>query len=125
MTQANFFVGPAIEMNALEDYRNLLNTAYDNGEKRGGSMDWSDVQLALAKAIDALGGEASKFMETAEAGDIEEPQSAIFFMPGTDITNTVKSAAKLLWAYRYPDSVKWEDVDDAWQTLTAETAPTP
>jgi len=124
MANQEFFVGPGIEITALEQFRNLLNTAYDNGEKNGGSMDWNDVQLALDKAVEALGNGAQDFMDRAEVGEIEDG-AGIFFMPGTDVTNVVMAAAKLVNAYRFPESVKWEDVDEAWHLLSAEPIPAP
>lgn len=125
MPKMEFFVGPGIEITALDQYRSLLNTAYENGEKNGGSMDWNDVQCALDKAIEALGSGAEDFMKKAEAGGIDEDEAGIFFMPGTDVTNVVMSATKLVWAYRYPENVKWEDVDDAWNLLSVNKALTP
>lgn len=126
MTKTEFFVGPAIELTSLKAYRDLLNTAYKNGEERGSSMDWNDVQQALDSALNALGSEAHAFMEAAENGDFYEVDDdnkiKISFMPGTDVTNDVLSAAKLVFAYRYPESVKWEDVDEAWELLSKDTA---
>lgn len=128
MPKVEFFVGPAIELTSLKEYCRLLNVAYENGADRGGSMDWSDVQLALDKALDALGDEAHAFMEAAENDDfnnVDDDKIKIAFMPGTDVTNEVLSAARLVFAYRYPEYVKWEDVDLAWEHLGAETAPAP
>lgn len=119
--KVNFFVGPAIELTALEDYKKLLNRAYEKGLASGGTMDWSDVKAALAKAIEALGGDAEQFYDAAENGDIEEGHTAIFFTPGTHVTPTVKSAGKLLFAFRYPDDVKRKDVDEAWRMVATES----
>lgn len=117
-----FLVGDTVNTVKLEEFSAALKAAYANGSARGGSMDWSDVQLALSLAIDALGDEAKAFMEAAAEGFDEEPSMSL----PKDASPDVRSAAHLLFAYRYPDAVEWEDIDLAWEMLAAsESAPAP
>lgn len=120
MAKEEYTVGPDLDASGLAIYRELLETAYTNGEARGGSMDWSDVQLALEKAVQALGGEARQFMEDTEADDGIEDGVKLVFSEGSEVSDEAWSACLLLLAYRFPDSVKWEDVDAAWEALHRE-----
>lgn len=110
---AIYEVGDVVDEAALAEYAALLRKAYQNGEERGGSMDWSDVQEAANKAVEALGPIARQFSEDAEEGFEEEP-GVTYPLSGSV---EVRSAAELLYAYRYPDDVNWEDVDQAYNTL--------
>lgn len=121
MAKNQYVVGPGMEAATLASYRNLLDAAYANGEAKGGSMDWNDVQAALEKAVEGLGGEARLFMDDAAQGEHEDGVK-IEFADGTDISAEVWSASLLLLAYRYPEDVKWEDVDAAWEALHRDPA---
>lgn len=121
MERNAYIVGNDIDREALGQFAKLLAEAYDNGEQRGGHMDWNDIQLALDKAVHALGGDAERYMGDAadgfpELADGDEP--VIRFPEGFDAGNVELSAAKLLIAYRTPDEVRWEDVDDAMESLS-------
>ncbi|RWL22521.1 MAG: hypothetical protein EOR63_32300 [Mesorhizobium sp.] len=126
MSKSEYVVGgPSIDPEGLAEYRRLLDVAYRNGEAHGSQMDWSDVQTALAKAVSTLGGEAAAFMEDSESDEGLEDGVKIVFAEGTEVTAEVWSAALLLLAYRFPDSVEWEDVDSAWEALHREPEASP
>lgn len=108
-----FQVGDSINETALAEYADLLREAYDNGAKNDATMDWNDVQKAHAKAVEAFGDEGEAFVAAAEAGFNDEPKVTF----PADASWEVRSAAQLLFAYRYPDDVAWEDVDLAFEIL--------
>lgn len=120
MARAEYTVGPDIDATRLAAYRELLDRAYANGEERGGSMDWGDIQAALEKAVEGLGGEARRFIEDTAADDGVEDGVKLVFADGSDITDDAWSACLLLLAYRFPDAVEWEDIDAAWEALHRE-----
>jgi len=121
MSKSEYIVGPDFDQEALDEYARLLDKAYENGKARGAHMDWNDVTAALDKAVDALGGEARLFVEDSQAdGWPDDDFVSISFAEGTTTTKEAWSAASLLFAYRYPDDVKWEDVDAAWEALHRE-----
>lgn len=108
-----FHLGDTIDEAALEAYSKLLREAYDNGESNNATMDWNDVQAALDKAIEAFGADAEAFKAAADAGFDDEP----LLSTPADISGEARSAAQLIFAYRYPESVDIEDVDQAFDTL--------
>lgn len=110
---AEFFLGENVDHKALEEFASLLRTAYDNGRENGAHMDWSDVSAAVQKAVEAFGEDGVSFQIAAEAGFEEEPQITF----PVDASWEVRAAAGLLFAYRYPEDVAWEDVDSAWEIL--------
>lgn len=108
-----FHLGDTIDQPALEAYSRLLREAYDNGESNDATMDWNDVLAALDKAVEVFGSDGAAFKAAAEAGFEEEPKVTT----PLDVPGEARSAAQLLFAYRYPDTVDWEDVDQAFDTL--------
>ena len=112
--QHAYVVGDNVNESALAEFSELLRQAYEHGEESGGTMDWNDVQAALKKAVDALGAPAQQFMAVANIdGFDEDPIVAC----SPDASLEAKAAAQLIYAYRNPQSVDWEDVDLAWETL--------
>lgn len=116
-----YVVGTTVNTEKLAEYRVLLEAAYQNGEDRGGSMDWNDVQKALEKAVEALGAEAQDFLNDAAEYLIEDP--TINFAVGVEETPEFVSACQLIAAHYHPDQTDWEDVDRAYQTLVESPAP--
>lgn len=110
---AEFFLGETVDPKALDEFASLLRTAYDNGRDNGSHMDWNDVAAAKDKAVEAFGEDGSAFQAAADAGFEEEPQVTY----PLDATWEIRAAASLLFAYRYPEDVAWEDVDAAWEIL--------
>lgn len=110
---AEYFVGDSINDAAITEFSALLRTAYDNGQANGGSIDWNDVQAALDKAVEAFGEDGATFIADANAGFEEEPKIRF----ATDLSWEEAAAAGVLYAYRYPQDVDIEDVDQAWETL--------
>ncbi|NTF17957.1 hypothetical protein G6L37_06040 [Agrobacterium rubi] len=108
-----FQVGDRINETALGEFADLLREAYDNGARNNSTMEWNDVQAAFDKATDAFGDEGLAFQFAAEAGFEEEPKITF----PTDASWETRAAAQLLFAYRYPDNVEWEDVDLAFEIL--------
>lgn len=108
-----FQVGDTINDTALAEYADLLREAYDNGAKNDSTMDWGDVQAAVNKAVEAFGEDGSAFQAAALSGFKQEPRVTF----PTDASWETRSAAQLLFAYRYPDAVDWEDVDLAFEIL--------
>lgn len=108
---AEFFVGDQIDEQALDEFVRLLGVAYSNGEANGSRMDWSDVNAAREQAVAAFGDTAKEFEMAAEAGFSEEPKVTF----PLDADDRVRAAATLLYAYRHPHDVDWEDVDLAWE----------
>jgi hypothetical protein len=108
-----FQVGDSINEAALGEFATLLRAAYDNGSRNDATMDWNDVQAALNKAVEALGDAGREFVAAAEEGFDSEPRVTF----PQDASWETRSAAQLLFAYRYPNDVEWEDVDQAWETL--------
>jgi hypothetical protein len=108
-----FYVGDSINDAAITEFSALLRTAYDNGHANGGSIDWNDVQAALDKAVEAFGENGAAFITAANAGFEQEPKMRL----AADLSWEESAAAQLLYAYRYPESVDIEDVDQAWDAL--------
>lgn len=108
-----FQVGDSINETALGEFADLLRQAYDNGAKNNATMDWNDVQSAVEKAAEAFGDEGLAFQFAAEAGFEDEPKVTF----PADASWETRAAAQLLFAYRHPDSVEWEDVDLAFEIL--------
>jgi glucose-6-phosphate isomerase len=112
-----------IDHTALDEFKTLFNAAYQNGEDRGGSMEWGDVQLALTKALAGLGRAAQAFNKAAETGNLDEED--ILTVDIGEATPTIYAAALLVDAYKFPEHVKWENVDAAWEALNREPNPSP
>jgi hypothetical protein len=119
----------AAEPEALAEYVRLLNVAYDNGEARGGSMEWSDVETALEKAVEAFGEAGTAFREAndeiqyADDSDLEDID--LLFVAGHEPSDAEMSAAKLMKAFVGGDHVKWEAVDEAWELVREAPAAAP
>jgi hypothetical protein len=110
---SDFFVGETIDHEALGEFSSLLRTAYNNGRTNNAQMDWNDVSAALQKAAQAFGEDGSAYLAAANDGFDVEP--AVTYP--VDASWDVRAAAALLFAYRYPEDVAWEDVDMAWEIL--------
>jgi hypothetical protein len=110
---SEYFVGENIDHKALGEFSSLLRTAYDNGRINNATMDWNDVSAALQKAVEAFGEDGRAYLSAANEGFDVEP--AVTYP--ADASWDVRAAATLLFAYRYPDDVAWEDVDTAWEIL--------
>lgn len=109
----DFQIGDSINETALDEFTVLLREAYENGARNDATMDWDIVQKAHAKAVEAFGRDGEAFVAAADAGFEQEPR--ITFL--SDASWETRSAAQLLFAYRYPEDVEWEDVDLAWEIL--------
>jgi hypothetical protein len=110
---SEFVVGETIDHKALGEFSSLLRAAYDNGKADSAHMDWDDVAAALEKAIEAFGEDGRAFEAAANEGFDVEP--VVTYPMGASWE--VRAAVALLFAYRYPDDVEWEDVDMAWEIL--------
>lgn len=126
MAKSEYTVGPAIDEEKLQKYAELLNQAYERGDEADGEMDWDDIQKAHDMAVEALGDGAREFVADANSDEGHEDGVKLLFPETyTEISNEAWSACLLLLAYRYPEDVKWEDVDDAWESLHCEQAAAP
>lgn len=109
----DFQIGDNVNETALNEFAVLLRVAYANGADNDSTMDWDDVQQAHAKAVEAFGADGAAFVAAAEEGFEMEPRMTY----PTDATWELRSAAQLLFAYRYPEDVAWDDVDLSWEIL--------
>lgn len=110
-----FMVGDTVDEAALSAYASLLRTAYENGAANNATMDWSDIDAAKAKAVEAFGEQGRVWAAAAAAEDGFQEEIAITFP--ADASWEVRSAATLLYAYRDNDTLQWEDVDLARELL--------
>jgi hypothetical protein len=108
-----FQLGDTLNETVLDEFAVLLREAYENGKRNDATMDWNDVQKAHAKAVEAFGEDGAAFAAAAEEGFEMEPRVTF----PADASWETRSAAQLLFAYRYPEEVRWEDVDLSWEIL--------
>lgn len=109
----DFQIGDSVNETALGEFATLLREAYDNGKHNDATMDWDDVQKAHAKAVEAFGDDGAAFVAAADEGFETEPRVTY----PADASWETRSAAQILFAYRYPEDVQWEDVDLSWEIL--------
>jgi hypothetical protein len=109
----DFQIGDSVNETALGEFTVLLREAYENGARNDATMDWDDVQKAHAKAVEAFGEDGAAFVAAAGEGFEMEPRVTY----PSDTAWETRSAAQLLFAYRYPEDVQWEDVDLSWDIL--------
>jgi hypothetical protein len=109
----DFQIGDSVNETALGEFAVLLREAYENGARNDATMDWDDVQKAHAKAVEAFGEDGAAFVAAADEGFEMEPRVTY----PSDAAWETRSAAQLLFAYRYPEDVQWEDVDLSWDIL--------
>lgn len=122
-------VSSADEDAALTACKSLCR-AYDLGESRGGSMDWSDVETAVDKALEAIPGARESVESAREAlndDDVEFDDIEIKWEGET--SQAVHACLLMIHSARFEDGSEWEDVDMAWeaskQALGQVSAPKP
>jgi hypothetical protein len=106
MPANKFELSPSSE-DASQLFVETLERAYERGEESGGSMDWNDVQEALAAAKKMFPGQADELLKLA--GENEAIEAV--FPVGHDPAAAELAAAKLILAYRNPENVSWDEVD--------------
>ncbi|MTH95262.1 hypothetical protein [Roseibium sp. RKSG952] len=93
MPATRFLLSPAPE-DASQLFIETLERAYELGEVNGGSIDWNDVQDALASAIKMFPGQADELLKLA--GENEAIMAV--FPDGHDPAAAELAAAKLILA---------------------------
>jgi hypothetical protein len=123
------FAVNAVDPAGLADFAAKFRYAYRDKDPSE-SLDWNEIQEALAAAVHALGEPARAFMAVVDPCNADRPADpdVLVITYPSDASSLIRAAAALLYAYRTPDAVDLDDVDFAYAALAGDDlghAPSP